>query len=252
MLVQTLDFLTLYFYFHFVFRLICWNLYKIYFLFLYQGTLKDCQLVHSEEPACCYNACHENCVMLSKLTCHKCLFGMESLHTHDVYNKSFSSKWNLKKHQQIYSGENPYHCNTCNKSFSNKWSLKRHQLTHSRELPYHSAVSNKLFSCKSYLKTHQHLLSGERPCFCNVCNRTIIGKWRWKYISEPIVGSAYIAVTCVVIHSVIRLFWQNISGYIDGSTHFPMTCVKIFHWQEGSYSTFLHAQWGAPLYLWYV
>lgn len=39
-------------------------------------------------------------------------------------------------------------------------------------------------------------------------------------------GSAHIAVTCVVIHSVIRLFCQNVSGYIAGSVHIPVRYVK--------------------------
>jgi len=53
----------------------------MYFSFLYQGTLKEWQLIHSEDPTYYCDGCHGNCALLFTLTCHQCLHGLERPHT---------------------------------------------------------------------------------------------------------------------------------------------------------------------------
>nr|CAI5836079.1 unnamed protein product [Callosobruchus analis] len=87
----------------------------------------------------------------------------------DVCTKKFTTKYFLKKHKRLHTGEMPYTCNMCEKSFTFQQSYHKHMLYHSSEKPYSCGECNRPFKELSTLQNHIRIHSGERPFSCETC-----------------------------------------------------------------------------------
>ncbi|XP_052869213.1 zinc finger protein ZFP2 [Anopheles cruzii] len=89
----------------------------------------------------------------------------------DVCRKSFTTKYFLKKHNRLHTGEMPYTCAICNKSFTFQQSYHKHLLYHSDEKPHACAVCGRAFKELSTLHNHERIHSGEKPFACETCGK---------------------------------------------------------------------------------
>uniref|UniRef100_A0A182HKI0 C2H2-type domain-containing protein n=2 Tax=Anopheles arabiensis TaxID=7173 RepID=A0A182HKI0_ANOAR len=89
----------------------------------------------------------------------------------EVCRKSFTTKYFLKKHNRLHTGEMPYTCGICHKSFTFQQSYHKHLLYHSDEKPHVCSVCNRAFKELSTLHNHQRIHSGEKPFACETCGK---------------------------------------------------------------------------------
>ncbi|XP_060825902.1 zinc finger protein 525-like isoform X4 [Bombus pascuorum] len=103
---------------------------------------------------------------------------MQHLKTHeakqwecDVCNKMFTTKYFLKKHKRLHSGEMPYKCNICNKTFTFQQSYHKHRLYHKDDKPYTCTTCGRSFKELSTLHNHERIHTGEKPFACETCGK---------------------------------------------------------------------------------
>ncbi|XP_053690794.1 zinc finger protein ZFP2 [Sabethes cyaneus] len=89
----------------------------------------------------------------------------------DVCLKSFTTKYFLKKHKRLHTGEMPYSCQICGKSFTFQQSYHKHLLYHSDEKPHICTVCGRAFKELSTLHNHERIHSGEKPFSCETCGK---------------------------------------------------------------------------------
>lgn len=89
----------------------------------------------------------------------------------DVCSKLFTTKYFLKKHKRLHTGEMPYYCGQCNKSFTFQQSYHKHMLYHSSEKPHVCNECGRAFKELSTLHNHERIHSGERPFACETCGK---------------------------------------------------------------------------------
>jgi len=87
----------------------------------------------------------------------------------DVCTKSFTTKYFLKKHKRLHTGEMPYTCEICARTFTFQQSYHKHLLYHSEVKPHVCVVCGRAFKELSTLHNHQRIHSGEKPFKCEVC-----------------------------------------------------------------------------------
>jgi stress-induced morphogen len=90
----------------------------------------------------------------------------------NICNKKFNDNSSFLKHKRIHTGEKPYSCNTCNKSFNDIATLTRHKRIHTGEKPYSCNICNKNFRQSGCLTKHKRIHTGEKPYSCNICNNS--------------------------------------------------------------------------------
>ncbi|XP_058825434.1 zinc finger protein ZFP2 isoform X2 [Topomyia yanbarensis] len=89
----------------------------------------------------------------------------------DVCLKSFTTKYFLKKHKRLHTGEMPYSCQICGKSFTFQQSYHKHLLYHSDEKPHICTICGRAFKELSTLHNHERIHSGEKPFSCETCGK---------------------------------------------------------------------------------
>ncbi|EAT47546.1 AAEL001349-PA, partial [Aedes aegypti] len=89
----------------------------------------------------------------------------------DVCLKSFTTKYFLKKHKRLHTGEMPYSCQICGKAFTFQQSYHKHLLYHSDEKPHSCGVCGRAFKELSTLHNHERIHSGEKPFSCETCGK---------------------------------------------------------------------------------
>ncbi|KAJ8871079.1 hypothetical protein PR048_027383 [Dryococelus australis] len=87
----------------------------------------------------------------------------------DVCCKLFTTKYFLKKHKRLHTGEMPYACGTCGKTFTFQQSYHKHLLYHSDEKPHVCQQCERAFKELSTLHNHQRIHTGEKPFACETC-----------------------------------------------------------------------------------
>lgn len=87
----------------------------------------------------------------------------------DTCSKMFTTKYFLKKHKRLHSGEMPYKCKICDKSFTFQQSYHKHRFYHKDEKPYNCATCGRSFKELSTLHNHERIHTGEKPFACETC-----------------------------------------------------------------------------------
>lgn len=87
----------------------------------------------------------------------------------DICTKSFTTKYFLKKHKRLHTGEMPYACSICGKTFTFQQSYHKHLLYHSDEKPHVCGTCGRAFKELSTLHNHERIHSGEKPFKCETC-----------------------------------------------------------------------------------
>lgn len=87
----------------------------------------------------------------------------------EVCSKMFTTKYFLKKHKRLHTGEMPYYCGQCNKYFTFQQSFHKHMLYHSSDKPHVCNECGRAFKELSTLHNHKRIHSGERPFACETC-----------------------------------------------------------------------------------
>ncbi|EDV94836.1 zinc finger protein 2 [Drosophila grimshawi] len=89
----------------------------------------------------------------------------------DVCTKLFTTKYFLKKHKRLHTGEMPYTCQYCARTFTFQQSYHKHLLYHSEVKPHACGICGRAFKELSTLHNHQRIHSGEKPFKCEVCGK---------------------------------------------------------------------------------
>ncbi|KAH8307758.1 hypothetical protein KR044_012674 [Drosophila immigrans] len=89
----------------------------------------------------------------------------------DVCTKLFTTKYFLKKHKRLHTGEMPYTCQFCARTFTFQQSYHKHLLYHSEVKPHACGICGRAFKELSTLHNHQRIHSGEKPFKCEVCGK---------------------------------------------------------------------------------
>ncbi|GAB0099202.1 zinc finger protein 628 [Sergentomyia squamirostris] len=90
----------------------------------------------------------------------------------DICAKSFTTKYFLKKHKRLHTGEMPYSCTICGKTFTFQQSYHKHLLYHSDEKPHSCSTCGRAFKELSTLHNHERIHSGEKPFSCETCGKS--------------------------------------------------------------------------------
>ena len=83
--------------------------------------------------------------------------------------KTFSSKGNLKMHENIHNEKHKFKCKTCSRVCYSNADLIIHERIHSGEKLFECETCKRTFSRKYQLNCHERLHTGEKPYICNVC-----------------------------------------------------------------------------------
>lgn len=90
----------------------------------------------------------------------------------DICHKMFTTKYFLKKHKRLHTGETPYNCEQCGKTFTFQQSYHKHLLYHSDDKPYICQNCGRAFKELSTLHNHERIHSGEKPFECETCGES--------------------------------------------------------------------------------
>ncbi|XP_068243224.1 zinc finger protein 721-like [Palaemon carinicauda] len=112
----------------------------------------------------------------------------------DVCKKSFTTKYFLKKHKRLHTGETPYACAECGKTFTFQQSYHKHILYHSDDKPHQCSYCGRAFKEMSTLHNHVRIHTGEKPFVCENCGKAF--RQRVSYLVHQRIHTGVMPYTC--------------------------------------------------------
>ncbi|XP_076638553.1 uncharacterized protein LOC143350348 [Colletes latitarsis] len=120
----------------------------------------------------------------------------------DVCSKMFTTKYFLKKHKRLHSGEMPYKCNICNKTFTFQQSYHKHRLYHKDDKPHTCATCGRSFKELSTLHNHERIHTGEKPFACETCGKCF--RQRVSYLVHRRIHTGVMPYKCTICGKSFR------------------------------------------------
>ncbi|XP_068629121.1 zinc finger protein ZFP2 [Battus philenor] len=120
----------------------------------------------------------------------------------DVCRKSFTTKYFLKKHKRLHTGETPYACSQCNKTFTFQQSYHKHLLYHNDEKPHICNYCGRAFKELSTLHNHQRIHTGEKPFSCETCGKCF--RQRVSYLVHRRIHTGVMPYKCTACEKSFR------------------------------------------------
>ncbi|XP_053984551.1 zinc finger protein ZFP2 [Hylaeus volcanicus] len=120
----------------------------------------------------------------------------------DVCSKMFTTKYFLKKHKRLHSGEMPYKCNICNKTFTFQQSYHKHRLYHKDDKPHTCATCGRSFKELSTLHNHERIHTGEKPFACETCGKCF--RQRVSYLVHRRIHTGVMPYKCMICGKSFR------------------------------------------------
>ncbi|XP_053601024.1 zinc finger protein 62 homolog isoform X1 [Plodia interpunctella] len=120
----------------------------------------------------------------------------------DVCQKCFTTKYFLKKHKRLHTGETPYACSQCNKTFTFQQSYHKHLLYHNDEKPHTCNFCGRAFKELSTLHNHQRIHTGEKPFSCETCGKSF--RQRVSYLVHRRIHTGVMPYKCTACEKSFR------------------------------------------------
>ncbi|XP_039765750.1 zinc finger protein 761 isoform X2 [Pararge aegeria] len=120
----------------------------------------------------------------------------------DVCRKCFTTKYFLKKHKRLHTGETPYACTQCNKTFTFQQSYHKHLLYHNDEKPHTCSFCGRAFKELSTLHNHQRIHTGEKPFACETCGKCF--RQRVSYLVHRRIHTGVMPYKCTACDKSFR------------------------------------------------
>ncbi|CAH0406075.1 unnamed protein product [Chilo suppressalis] len=120
----------------------------------------------------------------------------------DVCRKSFTTKYFLKKHKRLHTGETPYSCSQCNKTFTFQQSYHKHLLYHNDEKPHSCNYCGRAFKELSTLHNHLRIHTGEKPFSCETCGKCF--RQRVSYLVHRRIHTGVMPYKCTACEKSFR------------------------------------------------
>ncbi|KAK7099423.1 hypothetical protein V1264_003565 [Littorina saxatilis] len=96
---------------------------------------------------------------------------MQLDHKCSICERAFSTKFSLKQHIIIHTGEKPFVCEVCGEPFARKENLTCHKNTHTNARPFECKICHKRFNSAPGVSMCKIRHSGVKRYSCDICDR---------------------------------------------------------------------------------
>ncbi|XP_031628046.1 zinc finger protein 160-like [Contarinia nasturtii] len=158
----------------------------------------------------------------------------DRVHKCDICNKRFTTKYFLKKHKRLHTGEMPYTCELCHRTFTFQQSYHRHLSYHTNDRPHSCSICGRAFKELSTLHNHQRIHSGEKPFECETCGKCF--RQRVSYLVHRRIHTGVMPYNCTMCDKKFRykisLRTHKCSGFIVAEHKSPLNNDTTFRSNE--------------------